>query len=633
MCDPSPRRSIRRTTTSRYRIQMTGGSTSTWTEWERLRKAGAAARAMLIAAAAEAVERRCRDVHDRQRRGRSMPRTGARSTYGKPGGGGLEAQAARRRQAEGSEGIQAHRQADQAARHAGQGQRQGGFGIDVTLPGMLVAVVARPPVFGGKVKSFNADKAKAIPGVKHVVQIDRGVAVVADGFWPAKKGREALEVEWDEGPLACARQRRRSCASTRSSPRNAGGGRQERRRRGGGAGRRREEARGGLRAALSRPRDRWSRINCVADVRADGCEVWTGTQFQTVDHDAAAKTPGLKPEQVKMHTTLAGRRLWPPGGARRPLRQRGGADFEGREGAGESRLDARGRHARRLLSPARRITRLRGGLDAARHRRWRGSTGSCASRSSSGTPFEPLIIKDGVDDTAVEGAADMPYAIPNCSSTGSRRRAACRRLWWRSVGHSHTAFVVECFIDELAHAARQGPARVPPRVARRSIRGIKRVLELAAEKAGWGTPLPEGRGRGIAVHESFGSFVARRRRGLGLDGGRRARAPRGGRDRLRADGESRHVRAQMEGGVAFGLTAALYGEITFENGRVKQRNFHDYPLLRMNEMPVVEVHIVPEHRKDGRRRRAGRAARGAGGVQRDFRRDGKARAAVADSSR
>jgi isoquinoline 1-oxidoreductase beta subunit len=212
--------------------------------------------------------------------------------------------------------------------------------------------------------------------------------------------------------------------------------------------------------------------------------------------------------------------------------------------------------------------------------------------------FEEKMVKDGVDKTAVEGAADLPYEIPNLFVDWQQAPGGIPVHFWRSVGHTHTAFVVESFLDELAHAAGKDPYEY-----RRALLGKhprhKRVLELAADKAGWGKPLSEGRGRGLAVHESFGSFVAQVAEvSVSKEGKVRVHRVICAIDcgpTVNPD----TIRAQMEGGIVFGLTAALYGEITFEKGRVKQGNFHDYPMLRINEMPVVEAYIVPSTEKMG----------------------------------
>lgn len=207
-----------------------------------------------------------------------------------------------------------------------------------------------------------------------------------------------------------------------------------------------------------------------------------------------------------------------------------------------------------------------------------------------GTPFEAMI-RNGIDDTSVEGAADTPYAIPNLQVELHSPRNPVPVLWWRSVGHSHTAFVVESFLDELAHAAGKDPYQYRRALLAKHPRHLK-VLETAARKAGWGKPLPKGRGRGIAVHESFGSFIAQVAE-VSLSGDGRIRVHRVvcavdcGRI-VNPD----TIEAQMESGITFGLSAALHGAITLRNGRVEQGNFDDYPLVRMAEMPTVEVHIV-----------------------------------------
>ncbi len=215
-----------------------------------------------------------------------------------------------------------------------------------------------------------------------------------------------------------------------------------------------------------------------------------------------------------------------------------------------------------------------------------------------GTPFESAMIKNGIDDTSVEGAADIPFSIPNILVDLHTTKNGVPVLWWRSVGHSHTAFVVQCFLDELAHAAGKDPFQYQRALLTGKPRHL-RTLETAAEKAGWGSPLPPGVGRGIAVHESFGSFIAHvaevtldakgqlkvQRVVCAIDCGRIVNPDT--------------IAAQMESGIIFGLSAALYGEITLKDGRVEQSNFHDYPLVRMEASPHIEVHIVPSNDPPG----------------------------------
>jgi isoquinoline 1-oxidoreductase beta subunit len=336
--------------------------------------------------------------------------------------------------------------------------------------------------------------------------------------------------------------------------------------------------------------------NCVADVRADHCDVYTGTQFQTADQSVAAMVAGLKPEQVQVHTMLLG----------------GGF---GRRAVGDCHMvheaveiskkikkpvkvvwtredDTRGGYYR-----PRAYHTITGGLDAAHNiAAWQHRI-VCQSFIV-GTPFEAFIVKHGVDETAVEGASDMPYAIPNVMVDWQMAPGGVPCLWWRSVGHSHNAFVVESFLDELAHVAKKDSVELRRELLAKKPRH-KRVLELVAEKSGWGSKLPEGRARGIAVHESFGSYIAQVAEVSVSKEGR----PRVHRVVCAVDcGQTVNpegIRAQMESGAVFGLTAALYGEITFADGRVQQSNFHDYPMLRMNEMPVVETHIAESKDKMG----------------------------------
>jgi isoquinoline 1-oxidoreductase beta subunit len=576
-----------------YGIQMTGGSTSTWSEWERLRKAGAAARLMLIAAAADTWQvepATCRAengqvLHPASKRSLSFGKLAEKAASLKP------PQNVPLKDPKDFKLIgKATRRLDTPDKTNGKAV----FGLDVTVPGMLVALVARPPVFGGKMKSYSADKAKAVPGVRHVVAIERGVAVVADGFWPAKLGREALEVVWDEGPLATldSQAQGKHYAELAQKP---------------GAVARKV---GDAAAALGKAAKKFEAVydlpylahatmepmNCVADVRADRCEIWTGTQFQTVDRDAAARDAGLKPEQVQLHTTLLGggfgRRAVPDSHFVREAVQLSKAVKAPVKVIWTREDDTRGGYYRPRAYHA-----VSAGLDA------RGVPVAWQQRIVcqsfiAGTPFEAVVIKDGVDETAVEGAKDLPYQIPNLLVDWQQAPGGVPTLWWRSVGHSHSAFVIETFVDELAHAAGKDPFEFRRGLLGKDSRHL-RVLETVAEKAGWGKPPPEGRGRGIALHESFGSFVAHvvevslspqgklkiHRVVCAIDCGQVVNPDT--------------VRAQLEGGTVFGLTAALYGEITFEKGRVKQRNFHDYRMLRMHEMPVVEAHIVPSKDKMG----------------------------------
>ncbi len=576
-----------------YGVQITGGSTSTWSEWDRLRKAGAAARQMLLAAAAQMWNvdpSTCRTengqvIHTNSQRRLSYGELVEKASTLTP------AQNVTLKDPKDFKIIgKAIKRLDTPDKTNGKAV----FGLDVNVPGMLVAVVARPPVFGGKLKSFNADKTKAVPGVRYVVEIERGVAVVADGFWPAKLGREALEIVWDEGPRASLDSRTQREEYAGLAKKTGVVAKNE-----GEAVSALSKASKKLEAIYDLPylaHATMEPMNCVADVRADSCEIWVGTQFQSGDRDAAARDTGLKPEQVKLHTTLLGGGF----GRRSPL-----DSHVVREAVQISKTvkvpvkvvwtredDMRGGYYR-----PRAYHTVSAGLDGnGKPVAWQQRI-VCQSIFV-GTPFEPAVVKNGVEETAVEGAADLPYDIPNLLVEWHQAPDGVPVFILRSVGHSHTAFVVETFVDELAHAAGKDPFEF-----RRGLLGKhprhKRVLEFVAEKAGWGKAMSNGRGRGLAVHESFGSYVAQVAEvSISKDRGLRVHRVVCAVD-CGPVVNPNIVRAQMEGGIVFGLTAALYGEITFEKGRVRQGNFHDYPMLRMHEMPQIEVHIVPSEDKMG----------------------------------
>ncbi len=576
-----------------YGIQITGGSSSTWSEWERLRKAGATARAMLVQAAAEqwgVQVGKCRTetgfvLH---------PESNRKFSYGELATKAGTLKAPAEVPLKDPKDFKLIGKPTKRLDTPDKSNGKAIFGLDVTLPGMLVALIARPPVFGGKVKSFDATRAKAVAGVRHVLQIDRGIAVVADGFWQAKLGREALDIVWDDGPLATLDSRDQREQYAELAGKTGKTVRKE-----GDAGAAFTGATKKVEAVYELPylaHAPMEPLNCVADVRADGCDVWTGTQNQTLDHGAAAATAGLPPEKVKLHTTLLG-----GGFGRRAVMD---CHFVV-EAVTLSKMlkvpvkvvwtredDIRGGYYRPMATHS-----VKAGLDAAgKPTGWQHRL-VCQSFIA-GTPFEAGMFKNGIDMVAVEGTSEIAYDVDSQLIEWHQAPGGVPTLWWRSVGHSHAAFAVESFIDELAHAAGKDPFEYRRSLLSKHPRH-RRALELAAEKSGWGKALPAGQGRGIAVHASFESFVAQVvEASVGKDG-----RPRVHRVVCAIDCgpvvNPDTVKAQMEGCIVFGLTAALYGEITFEKGRVKQRNFHDYPMLRMHEMPLIEVHIVPSTDKMG----------------------------------
>jgi isoquinoline 1-oxidoreductase beta subunit len=458
---------------------------------------------------------------------------------------------------------------------------------------MLVAVVSRPPVFGGKVKSLNADKAKSMPGIRAVVQIDSGAAVTADDFWSANQGRDALEIVWDEGPLASfdTQKLRGEYAALAKKPGTVA-------RKDGDADQALTKADKRISAEYDVPylaHATMETMNCLVDLRDDSCEIWTGTQFQTADRDAAARISGLKPEQVKIHTTYLG------GGFGRKANPKSDFVSEAVQIAKEVKRpvkviwtredDIKGGYYRPQW-----YDRIAAGLDKdGMPTAWRHTI--VGQSILVDTPFE-AFIKDGIDSTSVEGAHDIPYSIPNILVDIHSPKIGVSVQWWRSVGHSHTAFVVESFMDELAHASGKDPYEFRVALLKDHPRNLG-VLKLAADRAGWGTPLPAGHFQGIAVHASYGSFISQVAEvSLKADGTVRVHKVVCAIDCGKIVNPD-SIKAQMESGIVFGLSAALHDEITIKNGRVEQGNFHDYPMLRMNEMPVVDVYIMDSKEAPG----------------------------------
>ncbi len=572
-----------------FGVQMTGGSSSTYSELDRYRQVGAIAREMLVAAAAARWK---------------VPASDCRAEAGFVLSGnrrasfGSLAKAAQARTPPAAVKLKDRkdwkilgkptRRLDAPEKVTGAAQ----FGIDVQMPGMKTALVARAPVFGGKVKTFRSEKAKAVPGVTAVVAVPSGIAVVADHFWAAKIGRDVLEIDWDPGAggsLDSAAMWKDYLALAGKDGMKAA-------------------AAGNVEAALASAKTKveaeyefpflahaaMEPLNCAVRIGPDSCDIWTGTQFQTGDQAAAAKITGLKPEQVKIHTTFLG------GGFGR--RANPANDFVAEavhvaKAAGvpvkvvwTREDDMRGGYYRPMCAH-----RLSVGLgDDGKPAAWRQQI--VGQSIMDGTPFA-MMIKEGVDETSVEGAADSPYlaATPHHFVGLHSPKSAVPVLWWRSVGNTHTAFVMETMIDALAAAAGQDPIAYRRALLGRSPRHLG-ALDLAVAKAG--AAPPPGQFRGVAVHHCFGSYVAQVA-DVSVEKGRirvhRVVAAIDCGICINPAG----VAAQVESAVVYGLSAALYGEITLKEGRVQQSNFHDYPILRMNEMPRVEVHIVESGEKSG----------------------------------
>lgn len=583
----------------------TGGSASVRTSFEPLRRAGATARAMLVATAAE---RWGVDAAEcRTEKAAVVGPGGRRATYGE-----LAADAAKRplpapetvalSDPKGWSviGTSVPRR-DVPMKVDGSAR----FGLDVRVPGMLYAVVARSPVFGGRLKSFDAAKAKAVAGVRHVVELAPveadgvfargGVAVVADSTWAAMRGRDALEIAWDEGPAATESS---AALAKRMAEGLAGAAK-------------RVASEGDVDAALAAAARRieatyeipfqthaaMEPLNATVHVRADGAEAWVGSQSPDWPQREIAKVAGVDPSKVVVHNTFLGGAFGRRYNADAPVEA---AQVSKTVGAPVQLVWTREDDTRHGFHRPAALHRLAAGLDAGgRPVAWRHAMASPSIGKYWGWGPDPATSEVG-------GAVNLPYAIPARRMDFAFVETAVPVMWWRSVEHSGNAFVVESFVDELAHAAGVDPLEFRLKLLAGSrqvtIPGeeggtpldtarLRGVLELAAAKAGWGTPLPAGRARGIAGHFSFDSYVAEVAE-VSLEGGR----PRVHRVVAAVDcGTVVHpdnLAAQVEGAVVYGLTAALESAITIDRGRVVQSNFHDYPMLRIDRMPVVEVHAV-----------------------------------------
>ncbi|WP_372365769.1 molybdopterin cofactor-binding domain-containing protein [Candidatus Uabimicrobium sp. HlEnr_7] len=576
-----------------FGAQMTGGSTSVCSEWERLRLVGATARTMLIIAAAKtwkvSVES-CRAqksvvFHDATKR---------QLTYGELA---VEASKISNPGKVTLKNPKDFKIIGKPIPRLDTPDKTNGkaiFGIDVQVPGMLTAVIKRSPVFGGKVKSFFSDKVKAISGVKFVVQVSSGVAVVADNFWTAKRGVKVLEVTWDDGvgaDLDTQKQREKYAALAdipgfiAKNKGNAAGAM--------------DKAAIKLESVYEVPylaHAPMEPLNCVADVRKDGCDIWTGTQKQTAEHATAVAITGLPAEKVRIHTTLLGGGF----GRRATIDSHFVSETIQVSKAIKAPVklvwtredDIKGGWYRPMY-----YHKIAGGLDKKKNPiTWKHTI--VGQSIAAGTSLEPFMVHNGVDVTSVEGAENIPYAIPNIYVDLHSPKNSVPVLWWRSVGGSHNAFVVECFLDELAEVAEKDPYEFRRELLASHPR-YKRVLELAVSKSHWNKPLPERYGRGLAIHFSFGSVVAQVAEvSVSKDGHVKVHNVVCAVDCGPVINPNT-VEAQMESGIAYALTAVLYGKITLKNGKVKQSNFYDYQVLRIDEMPKIATHIVPSVEKMG----------------------------------
>jgi isoquinoline 1-oxidoreductase subunit beta len=580
-------------------FQATGGSTAVRAAWEPLRTAGATARSMLISAAAETWQVEASACH--AEKGAVMHGATGRTL----GYGALVDKAAAQPVPDKVAlkdpkdfkliGTPAKR-VDSPDKVNGKAE----FGIDVKLSGMKIATLAQCPVFGGKVASLDDSAAKAVKGVRQVVRLDDAVAVVADHMGAAKKGLAALDIKWDEGPNAKLNSADivQQLAAAAEKP--------------GAIGRQQGDVTAALAGAARKVEAVYQvpflahatmePMNCTVHVRADGCDIWVGTQVAARARAAAAMASGLPLGKVRVHNHLIG------GGFGRRLE----VDGVTRAVQIATQVDGpvkvvwtREEDIQHDMYRPYYYDRLSAGLDEA------GKPVAWSHRvvgSSIIARWAPAYFQNNLDPDAVEGAAEPPYELPNIYVDYVRQEPpGIPTAFWRGVGPTHNIFVVESFIDELAAVAQQDPVAYRGALLGKSPRA-KAVLDLAAEKAGWGQPLPAGRGRGVSVQHAFGSYMAQVAEvTVGKDGAVRVERVVCAVDCGRIVNPDT-VKAQIMSGIIFGITAVLYGEITIKDGRVEQSNFDSYQMLRINEAPVIDAYLVDSAEAPGGMGEPGTAA-------------------------
>jgi isoquinoline 1-oxidoreductase beta subunit len=580
-------------------VQATGNSNAVRGAWQPMRQAGATARTMLIAAAAKRWNvdpASCRAQH-----GIVLHEATKRSAkYGE-----LSADAARMPV---PEKVALKRPEDfkvigTPAKRLDTPAKINGtavYGIDARPQGVKFATLAQSPVFGGRIKSVDDTAAKAVKGVRQIVRLDDAVAVVADHMGAAKKGLAALKIEWDDGPHAklttedIARELEQATLKPGAVAQNVGD-----------VGRTMTSAVTKVEATYQVPflaHATMEPVNCTVHVRKDVCEVWTGTQAIARAQAAAAKVTGLPLDKVVVHNHLIG------GGFGRRLE----ADWIARAVQIAQQIDGpvkvvwtREEDIQHDMYRPYWFDRLSAGLDAkgmpvAWNNRFAGS--SVIAR------WLPPAFNNGLDPDTTEGAIDLVYSLPNFHVEYVRvEPPGIPTAFWRSVGPSHNVFVTESFMDELAAAAKQDPVAYRLALLDKTPRA-KAVLQLAADKAGWGKPLPERVGHGVSLQFVFASYMAHVAEvEVSKDGAVRVRRVVCAVDCGTAVNPDT-IQAQVQSAIMFGVSAALYGEITLKDGRVEQANFHNYRVLRINEAPAVEVYIVQNREPPGGMGEAGTSA-------------------------
>jgi isoquinoline 1-oxidoreductase beta subunit len=580
-------------------VQATGNSNAIRGAWQPLRQAGATARTMLVSAAAKRWN--VDPATCRAQRGEVLHApTGRRVKYG-----ALAADAARLPVPESVAlkqpkdfkliGTPAKR-LDTPAKVNGTAV----YGIDVRPPGVKIATLTQSPVFGGRVKNVDDTAAKAVKGVLQIVRLDDAVAVVADHMGAAKKGLAALKIEWDDGPHAklntdaIVGELEKATLNPGAVAQNIGD-----------VGKAMASSTTRIEAIYQVPflaHATMEPMNCTVHVRNDACEIWIGSQAMARVQAMAAKVAGLPPEKVIVHNHPIGggfgRRLEADGAVR-------AVEIAKHVDGPVKVVWTREEDIQHDMYRPYWFDRMSAGLDAngtpvAWNHRFAGS--SVIAR------WLPPGFSNGLDPDSTEGAIDLVYALPNMHVEYARvEPPGIPTAFWRSVGPSHTVFVVESFMDELAVAAKQDPVAYRLALLDKSPRA-KAVLALAAEKAGWGQPLPERIGRGVSLQFVFATYMAHVAEvEVAKDGAVRVRRVVCAVDCGTVVNPDT-VQAQIQSAVNFGITAALHGEITLKDGRVQQTNFDSYQILRMNEAPAIEVHIVRSSEPPGGMGEAGTLA-------------------------
>ena len=569
--------------------QTTGNSSSIRGFYEPLRQVGATARAMLIAAAAQKLGVGAETLTTEP--GYVIAPGGKRFAYGELADAAAKLPAPANVKLKDPSTFRIIGTAAKRLDVSGKINGAAVFGIDVKVPGMKVATVAASPVFGGTLSSFDDAAALKVPGVIQVAKLDNAVAVIADHYWAARKGLEAGAAQFDDGAHAALATADVVAELAKAAEKEGAVAKNE----------------GDVASSLAKAATRVDAVyeapflahatmepmNCTAHVTADGCDLWLGTQVPTSAQQAVAKALDLKPEQVRLHNHLLG------GGFGRRLE----FDYVVQAAlvAKQAKVPiklvwSREEDIQHDMYRPYYYDRISAGLDE------QGKPVAWSHRivgSSVIARFFPPLFKDGIDPDAVDGAIDMPYAIPNKRVEYVRQEPpGIPTAFWRGVGPTHNVYVIESFVDELAAIAKKDPVDYRRTMLGENPRALH-VLNRAAEIADWGKPLGERRGRGACVHNTFGSFMSQIAEVTVADTGE-----------VRVDRvvcvvdtgvavNPDTIVAQMESGIIFGITAVLWGEITLKNGRVQQSNFDDYRMLRINEAPIIEVEVVKSSEKPG----------------------------------